>query len=763
MSKKDLTEEDIKLRYITPAINNAGWKNEHIRMEYYFTDGRVIFQGKVHARQTGKKADYLLFHAANKPIAIVEAKDNNKPLGGGMQQAMEYAQILDIPFAYSSNGDGFLEHDFLTGKETELSLKQFPTPENLYKRLIDAKQLSGEALKIVEQPFYSDPYTYDPRYYQRIAVERTVEAIAKGKDRVLIVMATGTGKTITAFQIIHRLKASGLKKKILYLADRNILIDQTMVQDFKPFKKVMTKVQGATIDSAYEVYMALYHQLVSNEEGIEDPFKQVQPTFFDLIIVDECHRGSAKDDSAWRKVLEYFNSATQIGMTATPKAETGANNLDYFGEPIFTYSLLQGIQDGFLAPYRVTNSYISIDLQGFKPDDEEKDLLGREIAQRLYERKDIGRDIAFTKRREIVAKRITKMLKQIGRMTKTIVFCTDIEEAEAMRSLLVNLNADLCKKDARYIMRITGDDNVGKKQLDNFIDVDQPYPTVVTTSELLATGVDCKTCGLIVIDKEIGSMTEFKQIIGRGTRLRTDKGKWHLEILDFRNATAKFKDPKFDGDPEPPQGKSGKPYTMPEEPSSVVSEPHVKYLVEGEKIAITTEIVSILGEDGKTMRTESITDFTRKQIRKRYATLNDFVKNWTEAERKKAIVDELKDYSVLVDAVREKNPALANADIFDVICHVAFDQPPMSRRERANNVKKRNYFAKYEGKAREVLEALLDKYADYGILNLEDSDILDTAPFNKIGKPQKIVKLFGGLDKFEQALKELENEIYKVA
>ena len=763
MSKKDLTEEDIKLRYITPAINSAGWKNEHIRMEYYFTDGRVIFQGKVHARQTGKKADYLLFHAVNKPIAIVEAKDNNKPLGGGMQQAMEYAQILDIPFAYSSNGDGFLEHDFLTGKEAELTLEQFPTPEELYKRLVDARQLSGEALKIVEQPFYSDPYTYEPRYYQRIAVERTVEAIAKGKDRVLIVMATGTGKTITAFQIIHRLKASGTKKKILYLADRNILIDQTMAQDFKPFKKVMTKVQGASIDSAYEVYMALYHQLVSNEDGVEDPFKQVQPTFFDLIIVDECHRGSAKDDSAWRKVLEYFNSATQIGMTATPKAETGATNLDYFGEPIFTYSLLQGIQDGFLAPYRVTNSYISIDLQGFKPDDDEKDLLGRDIAQRLYERKDIGRDIAFTKRREIVAKRITKMLKQIGRMTKTIVFCTDIEEAEAMRSLLVNLNADLCKKDARYIMRITGDDNVGKKQLDNFIDVDQPYPTVVTTSELLATGVDCKTCGLIVIDKEIGSMTEFKQIIGRGTRLRTDKGKWHLEILDFRNATAKFKDPKFDGAPEPPQGKRGKPYTIPEEPSSVVSEPHVKYLVEGEKIAITTEIVSILGEDGKTMRTESITDFTRKQIRKRYATLNDFVKNWTEAERKKVIVDELKDYSVLVDAVREKNPALAHADIFDVICHVAFDQPPVTRRERANNVKKRNYFAKYEGKAREVLEALLDKYADYGILNLEDSDILDTAPFNKIGKPQKIVKLFGGLDKFEQALKELENEIYKVA
>lgn len=766
MNKKDLTEEDIKLRYITPAINNAGWKNEHIRMEYYFTDGRVIFQGKVHARQTGKKADYLLSQAANKPIAIVEAKDNNKPLGGGMQQAMEYAQILDLPFAYSSNGDGFLEHDFLTGKERELSLDEFPSPDELKQRILNAKNYTDEERKIVEQPFYSDPYTYEPRYYQRIAVDRTVEAVAKGQNRVLIVMATGTGKTITAFQIIHRLKASGSKKKILYLADRNILIDQTMVQDFKPFKKVMTKVQGAKIDSAFEVYMALYHQLVTNEEGKEDPFKQVLPTFFDLIIVDECHRGSAKDESAWRKVLEYFSTATQIGMTATPKAETGANNLDYFGEPIYTYSLLQGIQDGFLAPYRVTNSYISIDLQGFTPEEDEKDLLGQTIEQKLYERKDIGRDIAFTKRREIVAKRITKMLHQIGRMTKTIVFCADIDEAEAMRSLLVNMNSDLCKKDSRYVMRITGDDNIGKKQLDNFIDVDQPYPTIVTTSELLATGVDCKTCGLIVIDKEIGSMTEFKQIIGRGTRLRPDKNKWHLEILDFRNATAKFKDPKFDGDPEPPQSK---PKDYPESDVNdipVVRETdpsHEKYIVEGESIRITTEIVTVLGEDGKTMRTESVTDFTKKQIRKRYATLGDFIKNWTEAERKKAIVDELKDYSVLVDAVREKNPALANADIFDVICHVAYDQPPLTRRERANNVKKRNYFAKYEGKAREVLEALLEKYADFGILNMEDADILDNAPFNTIGKPQKIIKLFGGYDKFEQALRELESEIYKVA
>lgn len=768
MDKKSLTEEDIKLQFITPAIvDKAGWNKNLIRMEYYFTDGRVIFQGKINARQKGKKADYLLFLAPNQPIAIVEAKDNNKPLGGGMQQAMEYAQILDLPFAYSSNGDGFLEHDFITHTEREITLDEFPTPDELRQRWMAYKQFTAEQLSIVSQPFYSDPYTYEPRYYQCIAVNRTVEAIAKGQDRVLIVMATGTGKTITAFQIIHRLRASGMKKKILYLADRNILIDQTMVQDFKPFKKVMTKVQGASIDSAYEVYMALYHQLVASEEGKEDPFMQVQPPFFDLIIVDECHRGSAKDDSAWRKVLEYFSSATQIGMTATPKAEEGANNLDYFGEPIYTYSLLQGIQDGFLAPYRVTNSFISIDLQGFTPEEDEKDLLGQTIEQKLYQRKDIGRDIAFKLRREVVARRITKMLHQIGRMTKTIVFCSDIDEAETMRSLLVNLNTDLCKKDSRYVMRITGDDNVGKKQLDNFIDVDLPYPTVVTTSELLATGVDCKTCGLIVIDKEIGSMTEFKQIIGRGTRLRTDKNKWHLEILDFRNATAKFKDPKFDGDPEPPEGgHNPKPYTKhdEEEGGNIASEPtHTKYIVEGQEIEITTEIVSVLGTDGRTMRTESVTDFTKKQIRKRYATLNDFIKNWSETDRKKAIVDELKEYDVLIDAVRASNPSLLHADIFDVICHVAFDQPPLSRRERANNVKKRNYFGKYEGKAREVLEALLEKYAYYGIFDLEDEDVLDHAPFNKIGKPQKIVKLFGGPAKFEIALKELENEIYNIA
>lgn len=763
MIDKNLTEEDIKNRYITPAIENKGWDKKQIRMEYPFTDGRVIFDGLVHDRKARKRADYLLFDFNNQPIAVVEAKDASKPIGGGMQQAIEYAQILDLPFAYSSNGEGFIEHDRLTGVETLIDIDKFPSPDELHIRLLNHKKLTLEQQEIVDTPYYTDAYSHAPRYYQRIAINRTVEAIAKGQERVLIVMATGTGKTYTAFQIIHRLHKSGAKKKILYLADRNILIDQTMTQDFKPFKKFMCKVREGEIDTAFEVYMALYHQLVG-KDGEPDPFLKVQPTYFDLIIVDECHRGSAKDESAWRKVLEYFKSATQIGMTATPKAENGANNLDYFGKPIYTYSLLQGIQDGFLAPYRVTNSYIDLDLQGFTPEEDEKDIFKKIIEQRLYQQKDFGRDINFTTRRELVAKRITKMLHDIGRMTKAIVFCTDIEEAEAMRQLLTTMNADMCQKDSRYVMRITGDDNVGKRQLDNFINVNEPYPTIVTTSELLATGVDCKTCGLIVIDKEIGSMTEFKQIIGRGTRLRTDKGKWHLEILDFRNATKKFKDPDFDGEPLPPT-KPRKEYPKVEggEGSGAVHEPHVKYIVAGKPVTITTEIVSVLGEDGKTMRTESVTSFTKKQILNHYSSLDNFINEWTTAERKAAIVDELKELNVLVDAVCQKNPALADADIFDIICHVAFDQPALTRRERANNVKKRNYFAKYEGKAREVLEALLEKYAEHGILDFESADILDHAPFNKIGKPQKIVRLFGGMDEFNKAIAELEKEIYKAA
>ena len=768
LSKKNMSEEDIKLQYITPAITSK-WDQKKITMETQVTDGRINLKGNFVFREKPKRADYILYLNANNPIAIIEAKDNNHALGAGIQQAIDYALILDLKFAYSSNGDGFLEHDFITGIERELKLDEFPTEAELYQRYLDSKNYTPEARKIVETPYYYDAYSHEPRYYQRIAIDRTVEAVATGRNRVLVVMATGTGKTFTAFQIIHRLHKSGAKKKILYLADRNILIDQTMVQDFKPFKKFMTKITSTgegnpKIDSAYEVYMALYHQLVG-KEGRPDPFLEVQKNFFDLIIVDECHRGSAKDDSAWRKVLEYFDSATQIGLTATPKAVDGANNLDYFGEPVYTYSLLQGINDGFLAPYRVTADFINVDLQGWTPEEGELDLLDRKIEQKLYQRQNIGRELAIKLRREVVARRITRMLNDIGRMTKTIVFCSDIEEAAEMRTLLAQQNADLCRKSPYYVTRIVGEDKEGKKQLDNFISVDEPYPVIVTTSELLSTGVDCKTCGLIVIDKEIGSMTEFKQIIGRGTRLRKDKGKWHLEILDFRNATSKFKDPDFDGDPEPPRGKPHHPhhpYDPPKEPPRIVTEPRRKYIINGHDIRIESEIVSVLGEDGKTMKTESVQTFARNQIRRRFENLDSFIKKWSEVDRKKAILDELGEYAILIDAVREKNEALRGADIFDIICHVAYDQPPLTRRERANNVKKRNYFGKYEGKAREVLEALLDKYAENGILDFESIDILEIPPFNLIGKPTKIIKLFGGPAGFEQAIKELEEQIYKV-
>ncbi len=769
INKKELKEQEIRTMFITPALKSKGWEvPTNMREEYYFTDGRVLVAGSQHSVAEGKKADYLLYHKG-KPIAVVEAKDNKHAVGGGIQQAMDYALILDLKFAYSSNGDAFLEHDFITGKETELALDQFPTEEELYQRYLASKNYTPEEQRIVETPYYYDAYSHEPRYYQRIAIDRTVEAIARGQQRILVVMATGTGKTYTAFQIIHRLHKSGAKKKILYLADRNILIDQTMAQDFKPFKKFMTKITSvgegeAKIDSAYEVYMALYHQLVG-KEGKPDPFLEVQPNFFDLIIVDECHRGSAKDDSAWRKVLEYFNSATQIGMTATPKAEEGANNLDYFGEPVYTYSLLQGINDGFLAPYRVTADFINVDLQGWTPEEGERDLFGKEIEDKLYQRQNIGRDLAIKMRRKIVANRITQMLKDIGRMTKTIVFCSDIEEAAEMRTLLINMNSDMCRKSPYYVTRIVGEDQEGKKQLDNFISVDEPYPVIVTTSELLSTGVDCKTCGLIVIDKEIGSMTEFKQIIGRGTRLRKDKGKWHLEILDFRNATAKFKDPDFDGDPMPPKYSENR-FSMQDDTTVYKERPmdlHEKYTIEGVDIRIAHEIVSVLGEDGKTMKTESVQSFARTQIRKHFESLDKFIQTWTEAERKQAIMDELKEYAILIDAVRDANPALEKADIFDIICHVAFDQPPLTRKERANNVKKRNYFGKYTGKAREVLEALLDKYAENGILDFERANILEIPPFNQIGKPTKIIRLFGGPAGFEKAIKELEEQIYKTA
>ena len=767
-----LSEEDIKLRLITPAIvEKAGWSKENIRMEFPLTDGRVIILGKSHGVQQPKRLDYLLRLNAHQMIAVVEAKSARKDLTTGIQQAIEYAVALHLPFAYASNGKAFLEHDMLTGAERQFSMDEFPTSEQLKQRAIREKNLTPEQAEVMETPYYFDRFSHEPRYYQRNAIDLTLEAVAKGQNRILLVMATGTGKTYTAFQIIWRLRAAGLKKRVLYLADRNILIDQTMNQDFKPFQKIMTKVQDKTMDSSYEIHMALYQQLVSADPDTEDAFRQFQPDFFDLILVDECHRGSAKEESNWRKVLDYFSSATQIGMTATPKQDKEADNIDYFGEPLYTYSLKQGIEDGFLAPYSVTKSLLNVDLTGYTPRRGETDLYGNEIPEDWYSRKDFGRDITIRLRSKIIAQRITEKLRQIGRMTKTIVFCTDTDEAEVMRMLLSDLNQDMMRKNPHYVMRITGDDPEGKKQLSNFIDPDMAYPTVVTTSELLSTGVDCKTVGLIVIDKEIGSMTEFKQIVGRGTRLLKDHGKWHFEILDFRNATDLFRDPAFDGDPLPSFGDDPHrdPKRKPEVPDDVViidddPKPKKKKLVvNGQEIRIQTEIVSVLGADGRTLETTNITDFTRRSIRNRYATLDDFLHRWTEIDRKQAILDELADENVLIDAVRQANPTLEESDIFDVICHVAYGQKPLTRRERVNNVRKRNIFAKYGPECRAVLEALLDKYADQGILNMENPATLQLAPFSQIGTPVKIAKLFGGKAQFLQAVRELELELYKQA
>lgn len=763
-----LSEEDIKFQFITPAITEqAGWLRSNIRMEYFFTDGRIIFVGKLHHKKNPKRADYLLFDSnINSPLAIVEAKAADNDLTKGLQQAIEYATMLDVPFAYSSNGLGFREHDMITGAEREFTMDEFPTMQELKDRIVNEKMLTAEQQQAISSPYFIDQYSHEPRYYQRIAINRTIEAIAKGQQRILLVMATGTGKTFTAFQIIWRLHKSGIKKRILYLADRNVLIDQTMQQDFKPFQKIMTKVQSRQLDSAYEIHMALYQQLVSTDPEKPDPFTQFNPDFFDLVIIDECHRGSAKENSKWRKVLNYFSSATQIGLTATPKYAEGANNIDYFGDPIYTYSLKQGIDDGFLAPYRVTKSFIDVDLDGFEPKESDLVEIGSKELQDFYNRKDFGREITIQLRQKIVAKRITDMLRGLGRYTKTIIFCPDIDEAGTMRDLLISMNQDLVKKDSRYIMRITSDDYEGKRQLDNFIDPESLYPTIVTTSELLSTGVDCKTCGLIVIDKEIESMTNFKQIIGRGTRLFPAKGKFMFDILDFRQATDLFHDPDFDGDTL--DGDLQKLIDTPIENTisgddfpPVLIDKHKKTIFKGHNIKIVRETVSVIGADGKTLETTNLIDFTRKNIRQQYASLEDFLKRWNKETRKQIIIDELKEYDVLIDAVKEANPALNDSDVFDVICHVAYGQKPLTRKERAENVKKRNYFAKYEGKAREVLEALLEKYADQGILNMENLDTLKLNPFAQIGSPVKIVKLFGGKEQYFAAISELEKQLYQ--
>lgn len=776
------SEEDIKLKFITPAITCKWDKMKQVTMEYSFTDGRVIVRGNLTTRGSKKRADYLLSIRPNLPLAIVEAKDDSHSLGAGMQQGIEYAEVLDVPFVYSSNGSGFLEHDMLTGKEREISLDDFPTPEELWERYKTGKNLTDTEEKVVCEPYYYAMGDKKPRYYQRIAVNRAVDAVAKGLNRILITMATGTGKTFTAFQIVWRLWKSGAKKKILYLADRNILVDQTMTNDFKPFEKYMTKVTDKKLDSSYEIYFALYQQLISNDkEDVLKILKQFKRDFFDLIIVDECHRGSAKEDSQWRNVLEYFNKATHIGMTATPKETKDVSNIDYFGEPIYTYSLKQGIDDGFLAPYKVIRVGLNTDLEGYRPEAGKRDIYGQEVEDREYNTKDFDKNLIIDERTQEVAKRVTKFLKENDRLSKTIVFCIDIEHAERMRQALVNENSDIVKDNPRYIMRITGDNAEGKAQLDNFIAVDEKYPTIVTTSKLMTTGVDCKTCKLIVLENNISSMTEFKQIIGRGTRLNPKYGKEYFTIMDFREASRLFADPTFDGDPvsiyegpgpisdpepnpNPEPGPGGGTNNPMPEPPTPPTNPKVR--VRGVDVEIISERVQYYDKDGKLI-VESLRDYTKRNILEKYATLDVFLRKWNETSKKQAIVDELKEDGILLDALRNearsKNPEVDKMDDFDLVCHLAYDKKPLTKAERAKNVKKRDYLSKYSDLAQKVLNALLDHYMNEGIEDIGGTEILDLEEFKKIASKPRIVKEFGGKQAYLNAIKELEDELYRVA
>ncbi len=778
-----LSEEDIKSRYIQPALEDKGWDKYHMRLEYAYTAGQIIVQGSLKHRKRGKRVDYLLYTEDNYPIAVVEAKDRKHSPADGIQQAIDYARDLDLPYAYATNGEKFVEHDMNTGAERTFGMDEFPTPLALRERhrqwMYENKNLTDEGAHLLDIPYYSDSDSYPPRYYQRIAINKVIEAVACGKNRILLVMATGTGKTYTAFQIIHRLHASGRMKRILYLADRNILIDQTMRQDFKPFRKVMSKVQGKSAESGFEIYMSLYGQWVKNEKemqpGEKQPYENYATDFFDLIVVDECHRSSINEDKEWHKILTYFDKATQIGLTATPKSVEGADNYEYFGHPVYTYSLKQGIADGYLAPYRVTKSFINVDMEGYVTEEGEQDLFGNEIEESIFTRNTFGREIQITERQKVVAYRITQMMKVIGRMTKTIVFCPDQEEAAIMRELLIVMNQDMVKRYPDYIVRITSDDRVGKSLLDNFIDPYEACPVIATTSELLTTGVDCKTCGLIVIDKEVNNPTTFKQMIGRGTRIFEKKEKMNFEILDFRGATQLF-EKGFDDDVDPEDygkrtkegktedGEDGGKKGGGDGGKQPLKEPHRKYHVEGHDIRIVHEVVQFLGEDGKTLFTERLTDFTRKAIKKQYPTLDSFRGAWAQADKKQAIIDELAENSVLLDAVREENPALKDCDYFDIISHVAFDQKPLTRKERIDGVKKRNYLAKYEGQARKVIEGLMEKYGEVGVTNIENSQILNMNPFSKIAKRPRIMKgIFKSPEEYNEAVRDLENELYNVA
>lgn len=774
LAKKEMSEEDIKLQFITPAILDK-WDKNRITMETKITDGKICLNGNfVHRdKKSAKYADYVLYWNSGFPIAIVEAKDNNHGVSFGLQQAITYAKMMDVPFAYSSNGDAFYEHDLLTGKEREIPLSDFPTPDELIERYTSnankGNGLSADELTVIDQPYYSSQNTYEPRYYQRVAVNRTVDAVARGENRLLLVMATGTGKTYTAFQIVYRLLKSGMKRKILYLADRNILVDQSIQQDFSPLKSVIHKINVAKDDrlmiTSYQVYFSLYQQLIGDDdqEHYADLFDK---DFFDLIIIDECHRGSAKEDSKWRRILEYFSSATQIGMTATPKETTYISNIDYFGEPIYTYSLKNGIEDGFLAPFKVIS--ITTDISdGWRPLKGQRDFYGNEIEDRIYNNTDYDYNIIIADRINQVAREITNYLISTDRMQKTIVFCATEDAAERMRVALTNLNSDMCAKNPDYVVRITGSDDYGKSKLKYFISVKEKYPVIATTSKLLSTGADCKMTKLIVLDENIGSMTEFKQIIGRGTRLREEYGKTHFVVMDFRGVTRLFYDEGWDGpveidqnyhSPEPKIGTDG-----PVDPPLPSPEPQPKpYVdVDGCTVRIINKVVSVYDADGKLLRHENIIDYTKTNILGEFANLEHFIRSWNSEEKKRTISELFKEHGIDIQALKESQ-GMCDIDDFDFIIHIAFDKKPLTRKERANDVKKRDFISKYNGLAKEVLEALLDMYSNEGIYQIEDTQVLKLDPFIRMGKPAAIVKLFGGKEGYKKAVKELEEEIYKV-
>jgi type I restriction enzyme, R subunit len=788
LDKRHLSERDICSKFITPAVTRSGWDlHTQIREEVSFTKGRIIVRGKLHTRGELKRADYILYYKSNIPLAVIEAKDNSYSVGAGMQQALNYAETLGVPFVFSSNGDAFLFHD-CTGlaekTEQELALDAFPSPEQLWQRYCQWKGLeTAYARQTVEMPYYDDGTDRAPRYYQANAINNTVEAVAKAQQRILLVMATGTGKTYTAFQIIWRLWKSGTKKRILFLADRNILVDQTKNNDFKPFGSAMTKISKRQIDKSYEIYLSLYQAVTGSEEE-QNIYKQFSPDFFDLIVIDECHRGSAAEDSAWREILAYFSSATHVGLTATPKETKDVSSITYFGDPIYSYTLKQGIEDGFLAPYKVVRIDIDKDVQGWRPNKGQTDNNGVLIADRVYNQIDMDRTLVLEKRTELVAKKITEFLVATDPYAKTIVFCDDIDHAERMRQALVNLNPERVQENRKYVMRITGDENEGKAELDNFINPEERYPVIATTSKLMTTGVDAQTCKLVVLDQHIKSMTEFKQIIGRGTRINEDYGKYWFTIMDFKKATELFADEAFDGPPiviyEP---KPGEP-PVPPEPIDGLDENgnslppegadtgdttagpgeggeggsgRVKYVIGDVSVYVVAERVQYYGPDGKLI-TESLKDYTRQTVRKDYSSLDEFLRRWTKAERKAAILQELEEHGVLLEPLAEE--VGKGFDAFDLICHVAFDQPPLTRRERAEQVKKRNYFAKYGEQARKVLESLLEKYADTGIENIEDMKILTIDPFKNMGTASELVAAFGGKPAYIAALHELEQNLY---